>query len=135
MQGDLFRKSAVVLEQNLIEANLYSDILSANGFDVYIASSPMDALVKLRESNNDLVIIDLNIAGHAFMNKFLKNIRQETSCKDTTLLGLSMYEQKEKITYDVDFYLTKPCSIDKFIEVVFGSLEQKVYGCECFNNQ
>lgn len=135
MQGDLFRKSAVLLEQNPIEAELYHDILSANGFDVYVASSPMDALVRLRESNKDLAIIDLNIAGHAFTDKFLKNIKQENCCESTTLLGLSMHEQKEKNAYEVDSCLTKPCSIDTFMQVVFDSLEQKAYGCECFDNQ
>ena len=58
MQASLFRRNAVLVEQNPMHCRLYSDLLEANGFDVYVAKSAMDALVKIRAKAQDLVLIN-----------------------------------------------------------------------------
>ena len=54
MQTTLFRKSAVLIDQNPLQCKLYEDVLNANGFDVYVAKSTMDGLVKIKEKKQDI---------------------------------------------------------------------------------
>lgn len=132
MQADLFKKPAVLLEQNSIEASLFKDILAANGFDVYTAKSPMDALVKLREKEQDLLVLDMEAAGRPFIEKFLQNVRKEKTCGQTALVGVSIYpkEEHKKLLEELDACLIKPFSIDAFIGAVFESIEKRVHSGE-----
>lgn len=131
MQADLFKKSAVLLEQNLIEANLFKDILVANGFDVYISKSPMDALVKLREKEQDLLVLDMEVAGRSFIEKFLQNVRKEKNCERMSVVGVSIYpkEEHKESAEELDACLVKPFSIDAFVEAIFQSIEKRTH-CE-----
>lgn len=132
MQANLFKKSAVLVEQNSVEETLFRDILTANGFEVYAAKSLMDALVKLQEKENDLLVLDMEIAGQSFIEKFLQNIRREKICALTVIIGLSIYWQDEqkKVGELLDACLVKPFPIDTFIKVIFESIEKRACGCE-----
>lgn len=125
MQTDLFKKSAILINQKPLEGLLYGDILSANGFDVYIAKSVMDALLKIKEKPQDLVLIDLDFASQKFVEKFIGKLRNDTQCKNTAIVGISVYnrEDQENIADMLDGILTKPCSIDRFTTGVFFSIE------------
>jgi len=135
MQTDLFKKIAILIEQNPVETVLYSDTLAANGFEVFVTSSPMEAFVKLREEEVDLILIDIANSSQNFVDKFIKNIRKEKKCEFTTIIGLSLYSAiDEKNMYlGMDMCLTKPCSIDMLIESVFSCIENKRNGGECIN--
>lgn len=137
MQADLFRKSAVLIEPNFVEAELYKDVLSANGFDVYIAKSPMDALVKLREKEHDLLLLNMETAGQSFFEKFLQNIRREKACAMTAIVGLSIYrpEDRKAPPKELDICLTKPCPIDVLVNTVFDCIEKRVHYGEYEENE
>ena len=137
MQADLFKKTAILIEQNPIETVLYSDALSANCFDVLVTSSPMEALVKLRETEIDLVLIDMGDASNAFISKFVQNIRKEKKCEFTVIFGLSIYpfNNEKNMKLNLDACLTKPFSIDTLIDRIFSSIESKCNDCECINSK
>lgn len=129
MQANLFRKSAVLIEPNFVEAELYKDIMSANGFDVYVAKSPMDALVKLREKNQDLFLLNMEVAGTSFLEKFLRNVRKEKNCAITTIVGMSIYRPEDRRTppKELDACLTKPCAIDALVNTIFDCIEKRTH--------
>lgn len=125
MQTDLFKKSAVLVENNPLQARLYSEILSANGFDVYSTQSAMDGFVKIKDKKQDLMVINTEIAACSFMEKFLYKVNQEKNHL-MPIVGISIYsEKKENIRKNLDAFLTKPLSIDKFIEAVCRCIEDK----------
>ena len=132
MQASLFRKSAVLIEQNPQQSKLYEDVLSANGFDVYVAKSTMDGLQKIKEKKQDLTIINTEIAEESFIKRLISRIRAEDTTAEMPIVGLSIYAEdcKKNIAEILDAFLTKPLSIDKFMESVFGCIEKKVNGCE-----
>lgn len=136
MQASLFRKSAVLIEQNPQQCKLYEDVLSANGFDVYVAKSAMDGLVKIKEKRQDLTVINTEIAEDAYMEKFISRVKQEEYSSEMPIVGLSIYSEecKKNIAKSLDAFLTKPLSIDKFMESVFRCIETKINGCESFSN-
>jgi two-component system cell cycle response regulator DivK len=137
MQTNLFRRSAILIEQNPLQGRLYEDVLKANGFDVYIAKSAMDGLVKVKETTQDLIVINTEIAEESFMEKLVSKVRSESASSVTPVIGLSIYnrERKKNIAKALDAFLTKPLSIDKFIESVFNCLESKANGSKNTINQ
>lgn len=129
MQTDLFKKSAVLVENNPLQARLYSEILSANGFDVYSTQSAMDGFVKIKEKKQDLMVINTEIAASSFMEKFLYKVNQEKN-RLMPIVGISIYgEKRENIRKNLDAFLTKPLSIDKFIEAICRCIEDKYAKC------
>lgn len=135
MQVDLFKKSAVLIEQNAIQRKLYSDVLTANGFNVYIAKSALDGLMKIKETSQDLAVINTEIAEEVFIEKFINNIKSHNNTKDIPIVGLSIYSEecKKNVSKKVDAFLTKPLSIDRFMEAIFKCIEHntndETYSC------
>lgn len=126
MQASLFKRNAVLVEQNPIHCRLYEDALEASGFDVYVAKSVMDALVKTKKNTQDLVIVNTEIVEEKFIRKFILSIRNETS-QDLPIIGISIYseDKKENIAKILDVFLTKPFSIDTFIKSVVECTEKR----------
>lgn len=132
MQADLFKKSAVLVENNPLQSRLCSEILFANGFDVYSTQSAMDGFIKIKERKQDLMVINTEIATNSFMEKFLYKLNQEKNYL-MPIIGISIYnEKRENIIKNLDAFLTKPLSIDKFIGVIFKCIEDKY--AENFSN-
>lgn len=128
MQVDLFKKSAVLIEQNAIQRKLYNDVLTANGFNVYIAKSALDGLMKIKESPQDLAVINTEIAEEVFIEKFITNLRSNDNTRSVPIVALSIYSEecKKNVSKKVDAFLTKPLSIDRFMESIFKCIEHKV---------
>jgi CheY-like chemotaxis protein len=131
MQANLFKKSAVLMEKNLLHCKLYEDVLTAVGFNVYIAKSSMDGLMKVKESQQDLAVVNIEIASESFVEKLINKMQSERASKFMPIVGLSAYnlECKQNIAKKLDVFLTKPLSIDKFVESVFLCIENKLNGC------
>ncbi len=125
MQATLFKRNAVLIEQNPMHCRLYSDLLEANGFEVYIAKSVMDALVKIRDKNQDLAIINAEIVEEKFIQKFIQNIKEDENSKALPIIGISIYpkDKKKNVAKAVDGFLTKPFSLDKLIELIESCVE------------
>ncbi|MDR2765913.1 MAG: hypothetical protein LBB63_00390 [Holosporaceae bacterium] len=136
MQTNLFRRSAVLIEQNLMQCKLYEDILNAYGFEVYVAKSAMDGFTKIKETPQDLAIINTEIADETFLEKLVSKMRKESTSFLMPIVGLSIYDQERKknIANTLDAFLTKPLSIDKFVESIFSCIESKANGRESFGN-
>ncbi len=126
MQASLFKRNAILVEQNPMHCRLYSDLLEANGFEVYIAKSVMDALLKIREQNQDLALINMEIVEEKFIQKFIQNIKSEAITKNLPVIGISIYpeEKKKNIAKIVDSFLTKPFSLDKLTESIDQCIEK-----------
>lgn len=133
MQANLFRRSAILIENNHAQIRLYEDLLTANGFDVYVAKSPMDGLLKIKETPIDIVVVDVDIAEDGFMTKFITKIKSEEAMANVPIIGLSIYSETsiKNIAKMLDIFLTKPISIDTFTKSVFYCLENKFDDCSC----
>lgn len=127
MQASLFKRNAVLVEQNPMHCRLYSDLLEANGFDVYIAKSVMDALMKIREKAQDLALINTEIVEEKFIQKFIQNIKEEEISKNLPIIGISIYpeDKKKNIAEIVDSFLTKPFSLDRLVESIDRCIEKR----------
>ena len=99
MQTNLFMKSAVLVEQNPIQGRLYRDVLNANGFEVDLAQSITDGIMKIKEHPQDVAIINTEIASEPFIEKFIQavqNMQEKSGRKQTPVIGLSIYKEENK---------------------------------------
>lgn len=126
MQENLFKKNAILVESDFLQNRLYNDILDSNGFEVFSVKSAMEGLQEIKENEYDLAVINVDIGEESFVEKLLNKIRSERSV--LPIIGLSIYEQdkKKNIAKVVNKFLTKPFSIDTFIECVVMCVEN---GC------
>ena len=132
MQENLFKKNAILIENDFLQNRLYSDILDSNGFEVFSANSAIEALQKIKDNEYDLTVINLDIGEESFMERLLNKIHYERP--NMPIVGLSIYEQKKKknLAEMVNGFLTKPFSIDIFIEcIVIKCVEN---GCASSNS-
>jgi DNA-binding NtrC family response regulator len=136
VQASLFRRSAILIEKDSLHCRLYEDVLSVYGFNVYTARSAMDGLMKVRETEQDLVIINTEVAEESFLEKLISKMKLERTSHLMPIIGLSVYnlECKKNISKILDAFLTKPISIDRFIESVLACVESRGNGCEGINN-
>ncbi|MDR2794338.1 MAG: hypothetical protein LBB12_01000 [Holosporaceae bacterium] len=127
MQTALFKKTAVLMEQNAVQCSLYEDALMANGFDVNVAKTPLEGLLQIKEKPCDLMVINIEIAEESFLEKLIHKMQCEKTTKFMPIIGLSIYgkENKKNVQKNLDAFLTKPLSIGKFIETVFVCIEKK----------
>ena len=86
----------------------------------------MIILLTIKENEYDLAVINVDIGEELFVEKLLHKIRSERSI--LPIVGLSIYEQEKKknIAKAVNKFLTKPFSIDTFIDSVVVCVEN---GC------
>jgi DNA-binding response OmpR family regulator len=131
MQAALFKKNAILMEQDALHHRLYEDVLGANGFDVYGAKSTMDGFMKIKEKSYDIALINLEIAEESFIEKLINKIHSEQMAQFMPIVGISIYgeERKRNVAKILDAFLTKPFSIDRLMECVLNSIERK-NGCE-----
>ena len=131
-QATLFRKNAILIEHDQVQRELYCDILNVNGFEVHNAKSAIDSIAKIRKEPYDLMVINTEIAEESFLEKAISKVREEKHSQFMPIIGVSLYEEKNKknITKILDAFLTKPLSIDKFMECVFNSVETRSNGCK-----
>ncbi|MDR1335147.1 MAG: hypothetical protein LBJ19_02675 [Holosporaceae bacterium] len=136
MQTDLFKKTAILVEQHSLQSKLYKDILTANGFDVSVTGSAIDGFKQIKSGKHDLVVINTEIVEEAFLEKLINKIHENQSTKPMSIVGLSIYnrECKKNISRIMDAFLTKPLSVDKFMESVFMCIENKNNGCKNIGN-
>ncbi|MDR2157722.1 MAG: hypothetical protein LBO02_00160 [Holosporaceae bacterium] len=96
MQANLFKKSAVLIERDSLHCKLYEDVLTANGFDVYTAKSAMDGLIKIKETKQDLAVINTEIAEESFIEKLIAKMHSERASNLMPIIGLSSYSAEFK---------------------------------------
>ncbi len=132
MQAALFKRNAVLIEPNPVQHRLYEDILNANGFEVHLSQSAVDGFTKIKNNNYDIAVINTEVADESLLERLIDKIQCEDSAKFMPIIGLSTYndENKKKVTKKLDAFLTKPISIDRFIQCISKCIEIKSNGCK-----
>ncbi len=92
--------------------------LTREGYDVVVAFDGEEALVKVREDNPDVILLDLMLPK---LNGFevLKEIREKHKDKWRPVIILSGQTDLESVkkgySLEADHYLAKPCTMDNIL--------------------
>jgi len=120
------RNKILIIEDNLLNLELATDLLEANGFVVWSARTAEEGLRLAREFMPDLVLMDFSLPGMDGLaaTRILKN---NPLTSQLTVVGLTAHAMKgdEEIALDAgcDGYLTKPFNTRSFISNVTKYIE------------
>jgi CheY-like chemotaxis protein len=105
------KKKILVVEDNLLNLELVTDLLEAAGFIVYHARTAEEGLHAARELSPDLVLMDLSLPGLDGLAA-TRTLRADPATRHLTIIALTAHAMKgdEAIALGAgcDGYLTKP---------------------------
>jgi len=103
-------------EQEAVE--ILQNRLIREGYDVVTAFDGQEAMVRMREDNPDIVLLDLMLPKKNGM-EVLKEIRLDYKDKWRPVIIISAKHELDAIkgcySLEADHYLTKPCSIENIL--------------------
>ena len=111
----------LIIEDNLLNLDLATDLLEANGFVVSSAQTAEEGLRLAREILPDLVLMDFGLPGMDGLCA-TKDLKANPATRHLTVVGLTAHAMKgdEEIALKAgcDGYLTKPIDTRTFIETI-----------------
>ncbi len=111
----------LIIEDNLLNLELATDLLEANGFVASSAQTAEEGLRMARELLPDLVLMDVNLPGMDGLSA-TKILKANPATRHLTVVGLTAYAMKgdEAAARNAgcDGYLTKPIDTRTFIATI-----------------
>ena len=111
----------LIIEDNLLNLELATDLLEANGFIVASAQTAEDGLRMARELLPDLILMDFSLPGMDGLTA-TKHLKADPATRQLAVVGLTANAMKgdEESALDAgcDGYLTKPINTRTFIAAV-----------------
>jgi len=114
-------KKILIIEDNLLNLELTTDLLEANGFVVHSAQTAEEGLRLARELLPDLVLMDFSLPGMDGLSA-TQNLKADPLTRRLIVVGLTANAMKgdEELALHAgcDGYLTKPIDTRTFIAAV-----------------
>jgi CheY-like chemotaxis protein len=114
-------KKILIIEDNLLNLELATDLLEANGFAVSSAQTGEEGLRMARELSPDLVLMDFSLPGMDGLTA-TKNLKTDPATRHLAIVGLTANAMKgdaeAALAAGCDGYLTKPIDTRTFIAAV-----------------
>ena len=114
-------KKILIIEDNLLNLELATDLLDANGFAVFSAQTAEEGLRMAHELLPDLVLMDFSLPGMDGLTA-TKNLKTDPATSHVAVVGLTANAMKgdEELALNAgcDGYLTKPIDTRTFIAAV-----------------
>jgi CheY-like chemotaxis protein len=114
-------KRILIIEDNLLNLELATDLLEANGFVVFSAQTAEEGLRMARELSPDLVLMDFGLPGMDGLAA-AKDLKANPATRHLAVVGHSAHAMKGDkelaLHAGCDGYLTKPIQTRTFAEVI-----------------
>ena len=111
----------LIIEDNLLNLELTTDLLEANGFMVVSAQSAEEGLRLARELSPDLVLMDFSLPGMDGLSA-VKHLKADPATHHLTVVALTANamkgDEQAALNAGCDGYLTKPINTRTFIASV-----------------
>jgi len=111
----------LIIEDNLLNLELATDLLEANGFEVHSAQTAEVGLRLARSILPDLVLMDFSLPGMDGLTA-TKNLKHDPATSHLIVVGLTANAMKgdEELALNVgcDGYLTKPIDTRTFATTI-----------------
>ncbi|HEX3889210.1 MAG TPA: response regulator [Verrucomicrobiae bacterium] len=114
-------KKILIIEDNLLNLELETDLLEANGFVVSSAQTAEEGLRMVRELLPDLVLMDFSLPGMDGLSA-TKNLKADPATRRVVVVALTANAMKGNaeiaLNAGCDGYLTKPIATRTFIATI-----------------
>ena len=121
-------KKILVVEDNEMNLELVSDILTANGYEVIQAQGGEEALQVARDQQPDLILMDIQLPemDGLEVTRLLKGSAQTSAIKIVALTAHAMLGDEEKAREaGCSGYIAKPINTREFVNVMAGFLQDE----------
>jgi two-component system cell cycle response regulator DivK len=111
----------LIVEDNELNMKLFHDLLAAHGFEILEARNGRDALEMVKADRPDLIIMDIQLPEMSglYVTKTIKSDPKLRAIPIIAVTAFAMKGDEEHIrAHGCEAYLSKPISIDKFLETV-----------------
>jgi CheY-like chemotaxis protein len=116
----------LIIEDNLLNLELATDLLEAGGFIVYSAQASEEGLRMARELLPDLLLMDFRLPGMDGLSA-TKNLKADPATRHLTVVGFTANamtgDQETAMNAGCDGYLTKPIDTRTFVATVTKFIE------------
>ena len=120
----------LIIEDNLLNLELTTDLLEANGFSVCSARTAEDGLRLARDSQPDLVLMDINLPCMDGLCA-TRAIKADPVTRHLIVVGLTAHAMKgdEEIALKAgcDGYLTKPINTRTFVATIHEFIDRRLH--------
>ncbi len=114
-------KTVMIVEDNDLNMKLFNDLLRANGYETLPMRNGHEALEKLKETQPDLIIMDIQLPEISGL-EVTRIIKQNERLRDIPVIAVTAFAMKgdeERIRQGgCEGYLSKPISVSTFVETV-----------------
>ena len=111
----------LIIEDNVLNLELATDLLEANGFVVASAPTAEEGLRLARELLPDLVLMDFSLPGMDGLSA-TKHLKADPATRHLTVVGLTAHamrgDEELALNAGCDGYLTKPIDTRTFVAAV-----------------
>ncbi len=121
------RMRVLVIEDNLMNMELITDILTANGHEVLQAATAPEALALLEETKPDLILMDIQLPGVSGLD-LTKRLKADPGTSRIPIVAITSYamkgDEERALEAGCDGYIPKPIDIEQFYHVVGNALKR-----------
>ena len=114
-------KNILIIEDNLLNLELATDLLEANGFVVHSAQTAEEGLRLARTLLPDLVLMDFSLPGMDGLSA-TKSLKADPATRQLVVAGLTANAMKGDeqlaLAAGCDAYLTKPIDTRTFVTTI-----------------
>jgi len=114
-------KTILIVEDNVLNRKLFSDLLETNGYATIQASSGLEAFAMVRHHKPDLIIMDIQLPEVSGLEvvKWIKDDKDLNSIPIFAVTAFAMQGDKEMaLSRGCEVYISKPLSITNFLKTV-----------------
>lgn len=119
----------LIVEDNIANLELFTDLLTINGFECLTAMKGEDAIEIARIESPNIILLDIQMPGMDGMTvcKILKSDEKTRHLKIVALTAYAMKGDKEMfIKEGFDGYIPKPIKAKEFLDVIKEYLGEMV---------
>jgi two-component system, cell cycle response regulator DivK len=114
-------KTVMIVEDNELNMKLFNDLLQAHGITTIQTRNGLDAINLAREHMPDLILMDIQLpeVSGLEVTKWLKDDDKVKHIPVIAITAFAMKGDEERILEGgCEAYLSKPISVQKFLETV-----------------
>lgn len=110
-----------IADDNETNTNIFTDYLRARGYEVDVAHDGAEALLRLRETKPDLILMDIQMPGMDGL-EVMQQVRKEEGLQHVPIVALTALampgDRDRCLAAGADEYLSKPVSLQRLMYLI-----------------
>lgn len=115
------KKKILIVEDNELNLKLFTDILEANGFEVFQNKDGRNVIEDCKEISPNVIIMDIQLPNISGMD-IIEELKIDPDLKNIPVIAVTAFAMEDDknniLSTGCEDYISKPISINIFLEVI-----------------